>query len=158
MHMLARRAVLAMAASVVCTVFVSPSPALAADHGSLDEAKAMAERAGKFLADNGKDKAFAAFTDGSDGFKVQDLYVYAYDLTGTCVAHGANRALVGKNLIDLKDVDGKPLIREIVATAPAGWVDYKWQNPQTKAIEQKRAYVVRSGDYVVGVGAYGAPK
>jgi cytochrome c len=35
-----------------------------------------------------------------------------------------------------------------------GWVDYKWQNPITKAVSHKTAYAVRVGDYVVGVGAY----
>ena len=36
----------------------------------------------------------------------------------------------------------------------AGWVDFKWQNPLTKAVEPKSMYEVRVGEYVVGVGAY----
>jgi len=36
----------------------------------------------------------------------------------------------------------------------AGWVEYKWQNPVSKAIEAKATYVVRVGQYSVGVGAY----
>lgn len=135
-------------------VGISVSSAWAVDYGSRDEAKAMAEKAALFFKANGKDKAFAAITEGSDGFKDRDLYVFAYDDAGQCVAHGANKALVGRVLLELKDMDGKMLIREIVAVKTAGWVDFKWQNPQTKAIEQKHAYVVRSGDYVFGVGAY----
>jgi signal transduction histidine kinase len=128
--------------------------AQAADYGSREEAKAMAEKAALFFKTNGKDKAFAAITDGTDGFKDRDLYVFVYDDTGTCVAHGANKALIGKNLLDIRDTDGKALIREIVAVKTTAWVDFKWQNPQTKAIEQKHAYVVRAGDYTFGVGAY----
>lgn len=126
----------------------------AAEYGSRDEAKVMSEKAAAFFTANGKDKAFAAINDGTDGFKDRDLYVFAYDDAGTCVAHGANKGLIGKNLIDFKDVDGKPLIREIVATKTTAWVDFKWQNPQTKAIEQKHAYVVRAGNLTFGVGAY----
>jgi cytochrome c len=127
----------------------------AEERGTRDEAKAMAENAAKFVAANGKDKAYAAFNEGTDGFKSKDLYVFAYDPTGTCVSHGANKALIGKNLIGLKDVDGKPLIAEIVAVQTTGWVSYKWKNPQSGAIDPKHAYIVRVGDIVVGVGAYG---
>jgi signal transduction histidine kinase len=64
--------------------------------------------------------------------------------------------MVGKNLIDLKDQDGKFLIRELsdVAKKGNGWVDYKWPNPLTKLIEAKSSYVERMGDYFVGVGVY----
>ncbi|HTH15171.1 MAG TPA: cache domain-containing protein [Magnetospirillum sp.] len=133
---------------------MSMSAAHAVEYGSRDEAKAMAEKAAQFYTANGKDKAFAAITEGSDGFKDRDLYVFVYDDAGNCVAHGANKALIGKNLIDIRDSDGKALIREIVAVKTAGWVDFKWQNPQTKAIEQKHAYVVRAEGYTFGVGAY----
>ncbi len=50
-------------------------------------------------------------------FHDRDLYPFIYNLDGICVAHGARPALVGKNLIDLKDQDGKFLIREMVTTA-----------------------------------------
>jgi cytochrome c len=126
----------------------------AEERGSRDEAKAMSESAAHFLTANGKDKAFAAFDDGTSGFKNKDLYVFAYDPTGICLAHGLNKALIGKNLIGLKDVDGKALIAEIVAVQSSGWVDYKWKNPQSGAVELKHAYIVRAGDVAVGVGAY----
>ena len=76
---------------------------------------------------------------------------------GVCVAHGARPALIGKNLLDLKDQDGKYLIRELadVANGPgSGWVDYKWPNPITNKIEDKSSYVEKMGDYFVGVGIY----
>lgn len=143
---------LMMATLVMVTV--GSGAALAVEYGSRDEAKAMAEHAAQLFNSQGKDKAFAAVNDGTEGLKDRDLYVFVYDDAGQCVAHGANKALIGKTLLDLKDVDGKPLIREIVAIKTAGWVDFKWQNPQTKAIEQKHAYVVRAGAYTFGVGAY----
>ncbi|HLO76671.1 MAG TPA: cache domain-containing protein [Magnetospirillum sp.] len=151
------RAFIALMRSVMLAVFftgLAATAASAVEYGSRDEAKAMAENAAKFFAANGQDKSFAAINDGTDGFKDRDLYVFVYDDTGTCVAHGANKALIGKNLLEIRDSDGKALIREIVAVKTTAWVDFKWQNPQTKAIEQKHAYVVRSGPYTFGVGAY----
>ena len=89
------------------------------------------------------------------------MYPFIYHLTGAQkgvnVAHGARPALIGKNLIDLKDQDGKYLIREMLdlANGPGhGWVDYKWPNPITNKIEDKSSYIEKLGDYFVGVGIY----
>lgn len=45
-------------------------------------------------------------------------------------------------------------MQEMIAVKDVGWVDYKWQNPVTKAIEAKATYMVRVGQLSVGVGAY----
>ncbi len=140
---------------VLVGLLASPYGGFAGEYGTRDEAKAMAERAAQVFVEQGQDKAFQAFNDGTDGFKDRDLYVFVYDGDGVCAAHGASRGLIGKSLIGLRDVDGKEIVREIVAIRTAGWVEYKWPNPVTKAITDKVAYVVRSGDYLFGVGAYG---
>ena len=78
-------------------------------------------------------------------------------MTGNCVAHGARPALIGKNLMGLKDQDGKYLVRELIEIANgqgSGWINYKWPNPLTNKIEDKSSYVEKMGDYVVGVGIY----
>ena len=126
----------------------------AQDRASLDEAQAMSEAAAAFLATEGPDAAFAAFNEG-DEWHDRDLYVFVVDMDGTMVAHGANDALIGQNLIDLTDPAGTPLIANIVAVEDRGWVDYQFENPQTQEVEPKRSYVVRVNDqYAVGVGAY----
>jgi cytochrome c len=128
--------------------------AYAGDAGTPDDAKAMALAAAQLLNQDGPDKAFPVFDAKGGAFHDRDLYVMVYDSSGKNVAHGANAALIGKDLIDLKDTDGKFLIRELVAVKDQGWVDYKWPDPLTKKIGQKTTYVVRVGDYLVGVGAY----
>jgi cytochrome c len=99
---------------------------------------------------------FKAVSDQSvKQFHDRDLYPFIYDLSGRNVAHGARPALIGKNLIDLKDQDGRYLIREIIAMAKGaghGWVDYQWPNSLTNKIEAKSSYTELMGDYVVGVG------
>lgn len=136
-------------------LWLTATPSLAdGEHGSKEEAKAMAEKAAAFLKTQGKDKAFETFTQGGAGFKNRDLYVFVYNDEGVCQAIGSNPAMVGKKLIDMKDSDGKPLIREFIAVKDAAWVDYKWRNPQTQEILPKSSYIIRVGDYVLGVGAY----
>ncbi len=131
--------------------------ATAATNGSPDEAKAMVEKAAKLLTAEGKDKAFPAFDDPSGGFVDRDLYVFVLDQQGTTVAHGANKALIGKSLLNVKDADGKAFIKEILDLANGkgeGWVDYKWPNPTTKKIEGKSSFIKKVGDVIVGVGVY----
>lgn len=134
------------------------SPAVAAPFGSRDEAVAMVKRVQAEFKADGAGATFKAVSDKSTkAYHDRDLYPFVYDMTGRCVAHGARPALIGKNLIDLKDQDGKFLIREMVAVAKGpghGWVDYKWPNPLTNKIEDKSSYVEKMGDYFVGVGVY----
>ena len=139
-------------------VFMMTGPASAAEFGSKDEAVAMVKRV---QAEFKKDGPAVTFKDVSDkstkDYHDRDLYPFIYDLEGKCVAHGARPALIGKNLIDLKDQDGKYLIREMIkisSDSGAGWVDYKWPNPITNKIEDKSSYVEKMGNYFVGVGIY----
>jgi signal transduction histidine kinase len=87
----------------------------------------------------------------------RDLYIFAYDFDGVVLAHGANPKLVGRNLYNLKDTDGKYLIRELIEAAKAGsgWVDYKWSHPKMKKIMQKTAFVKKVDDGLwIGCGTY----
>ena len=132
--------------------------ASAGEYGSRDEAVAMVKRVEDMFASAGAESTFKAVSDKSvASFHDRDLYPFIYDLSGRCVAHGARPALIGKNLLELKDQDGKYLIREMVAIARgsgSGWVNYKWPNPLTNKIEDKSSYVEKMGDYFVGVGVY----
>jgi signal transduction histidine kinase len=143
---------------VFAALFTNASPAPAAEFGSKDEAVAMVKRVQAEFKKAGPEATFKEVSDKSvKGFHDRDLYPFIYDMSGLCVAHGARPALIGKNFIDLKDQDGKYLIREMVSMAKgpgSGWIDYKWPNPLTNKIEDKSSYVEKMGDYFVGVGIY----
>ncbi len=129
----------------------------AAPVGTAEEAKGLAEKSVQLIQAQGNDKAYQAFNDPGAGFVDRDLYVFVIDLQGNVLAHGANKALIGKSLIGLKDADGKTFVQSMVETAKSagsGWVDYKWSNPTTKKVELKSSYVQRVGDVFVGVGIY----
>ena len=121
------------------------------------DATDMVKRAAGYIKEQGKDKAFAEFNNSSGMFKKGDLYIFVVDLQGKMLAHGANAKLIGKDLMDLKDSDGKFFVKEYIDLAKAkgnGWSDYKWVNPNTKAIEHKSTYVEKVNDVVVGCGIY----
>ena len=81
-----------------------------------------------------------------------------YDLNGKNLAQGANPKLVGRDLIGLKDPDGKPLIQmfvDLAKTKGKGWVEgYKFLNPVSQKIEGKAMYLERVGETLVGCGIY----
>ncbi len=137
--------------------FVALGSAQAADQGTAAEAEALVKKAAAFIKANGNDKAYEEFTNGKQ-FKDRDLYLFAYDMTGKNLAHGANPKLVGKDLSGLKDPDGKmilPPLVEIAKTKGKGWSEsFKFRNPVTEKMEPKVVYVERVGDIFLGCGIY----
>jgi cytochrome c len=131
--------------------------AQASEPGTPDQAKALVERAVRHLQDVGRAKAFEDFNDPKGNFVDRDLYIFVQDMTATNLAHGANKALIGKSLYDLKDADGKLFAQEFVSVAKTsgqGWVDYKWPNPVTRKIEDKSTFIMKFEDMMVACGAY----
>lgn len=132
-------------------------PSIAAEKGTKEEAVALAQKAVAYIKANGKEKAYAEFTNGTQ-FKDRDLYIFVVQFDGMAMAHGVNPKLVGKNMSELKDSDGKFFIKEFIEVAKTkgkGWVDYKWPNPVTKALDDKTSYVERVDDNsFVACGVY----
>jgi hypothetical protein len=148
------RNLFAVATFVLCTV-VAAFGVQADDRTTIDEAKALALRGAEIVRAEGVAKAGKMFEDKSQPFFGRgDTYVFIFGADGTVHAHGGMPSLDGKNLIDLRDPTGKPLMREICGVKGEQWVDYAWKNPKTESVEKKTSYVVQVGDYVVGAGAY----
>jgi hypothetical protein len=131
--------------------------AAAGKHGTAAEAEAMVKKAISNMKSQGNDAAFAEINNTKGRFTDKDLYIFVYDMNGKCVAHGQNLKMIGKELIEMKDADGKAFVKErieIAKTKGKGWQDYKFTNPISKQIEHKRAYIERFGDLIVGCGIY----
>jgi cytochrome c len=125
--------------------------------GTAPEAEARVKKAKQYIKAHGREKAFAEFSNPKGPFIDRDLYITVYDMNGTCLAHGFNQKMVGKNMIDLKDPDGKPFVKErndMAKTKDKFWLDYKYVNPLTKQIEQKSMYTEKFGDILVNCGIY----
>lgn len=144
--------VLMVAVVVLCTaVFASAASDDAA------KAEALVNKGVQYFKSAGEDKAMEEFSNKSGQFVQGELYLFMVDFTGMTVAHGGNPTLIGKNMKDLKDADGKLFIQAMIDTAKgkgSGWVDYKWKNPKSGEMQAKSSYIVRLGDAFLGCGIY----
>jgi len=138
-------------------VLMAGKVSFAAEFGTAAEAEALVKKAIQLIKAEGRDKAFAEINNPKGKFVDRDLYIFVYDMEGKCVAHGFNPKMIGKELIEVKDSDGKTFVKErveIAKTKDHGWQDYKFTDPITKKIEPKSAYVERLENLIVGCGVY----
>ena len=130
----------------------------AGEAATKDEASAMVKKAVSFIKESGADKAYAEISNKGGQFTDRDLYLVVYGLDGKCLSHGANEKQIGRDLIDLTDIDGKYFVKERVALAkskPAGfWQEYKFTNPVSKKVEPKVMYCEKVGETAVCGGVY----
>jgi len=108
--------------------------------------------------------AFRDFAQKDSKWLRGNRYLFAYDLYGTCIFHPVSPELIGRNIINMKDLNGKPVIREIVQIAsnakhPFGWVHYLWMEPGEIYPEYKSSYIMRVTDpaghvFAIGSGNY----
>jgi cytochrome c len=132
-----------MVFAITMLLTVGVSMAMAQDKGTPAEARAMVKKAVAFMKEVGKDKALAEFSNPKGKFIYKDLYVWATAMDGTNLSHPYTPALIGKNMMNLKDADGKLFVQErieIAKTKGSGAIEYRWSNPQTKKVEKKEAY------------------
>jgi hypothetical protein len=106
------------------------------------------------------------------GFAVRDSrwfnkrhYLFIYDLEGVCLFHLAQPELVGKKLLDLKDINGKPIGRWIneIGRRPepngSGWIFYLWEAPNDLTPTWKLSFIRKAVGpngkvYLVGSGTH----
>lgn len=127
------------------------------DAGSKEEAQAMVQKAIAFYKANGQEKTFVEINNSKGQFVDRDLYVVVYSMEGKNLAHGANPKMIGKDLLEMQDPDGKFFVKErieITKTSGKGWQDYKFVNPVSKDIEPKTMYVEKVDDMIFGCGVY----
>ena len=154
--MTTRKLIAALVTTLACAAAGSAWAAAAQGDATAEEATAMVKKAVAHIK-AGKDKGYADITAKGGAFSSGDLYITVYGLEGTVRAHGANEKMVGKNLIELKDVDGKAFVKErmeLAATKASFWQDYKFTNPVTKKIEPKSMYCEKLDDAIVCGGVY----
>jgi cytochrome c len=139
-------------------VFALAGPALAAtDFGSPAEAQAMVKKAIDHMRKAGREQAYADFTARKVPFADRDLYVTVTSLSGPSLAHGQNAKMVGMDMSDFKDIDGKLYFRERFELAKAKgsfWQDFKFPDPVTKKVLPKSMYCERETDVIVCTGVY----
>ncbi len=127
-------------------------------YGSPLEAKVMVEDAAKYMQKVDHDKAFLDFKSKDGRFQLKDLYIFVFDMDGNVLSHGAEEALIGKNMIDLKDSAGKYFVKDFIKLMEEsnnGWIEYYWRNYETQKVEMKLTYLKKINENIfIGCGAY----
>lgn len=143
--------------TTIAALLLSVCAAAAADdYATPREAEQIVGKAVSAIRKDGA-KVYTAITAKDPAWVRGDLYPVVYDLQGKVLAHGQNQKMVGKDLLDLRDADGKSFIRERVDLARQKgtfWQDYSFLDPVSKSILPKRMYCERLDETVVCAGVY----
>jgi len=142
----------------IAAIMTTTPVSAASDRATLEEAKAMVKKAREYIRKNGREKAFAEIDKRDGMFVDRDIYIYVYDKDLKNLAHGGNPRLIGKNLAELRDPDGKYVNKGLLEAAQKGGGTYtfKFLNPASNKIETKTGYAEMEGDIMVGSGVYTA--
>lgn len=145
---------------VACTL-LAVSCIAPAHAQSADDAVVLVKKAKAYLKSQGVEKACKDFADVAAGFQKGELYVSVLDMREAghlkFVCHPKNARMNGKDVIELKDSDGKPFNKEIAElskTKGQGWVNYRWVNPVSGNMEAKTSYFEAQDGLVLLAGIY----
>lgn len=116
------------------------------------------------LIDIKGEAAFAEFRAPGSRWRQGESYIFVLDTDGNMIVH-ADANMEGKSQINLKDVNGRPIIHGLIDAVTAahgkteGWYHYQWPVPGALIPRWKSSYVklvkAPSGkNYVVGSGMY----
>lgn len=97
-------------------------------------------------------RLLAALDYGADG------YFFLYDMSGRNLMHPRQPELMGRNLWEMRDAQGQPIIQQLIAKARegGGYVQYVWQKPSSQQITPKLGYVIAlpRWNWMLGTGLY----
>ncbi len=134
---------------------------LSSKEAELKHYVALASRSIAHLYDSGRSDAatlaearriLATLSYGSDG------YFFVYDMNGMNVMHPRQPELEGRNLWELRDVNGVPTVQRLLARARAGGglERYIWAKPSASKPAPKLGYVIplERWGWMMGTGIY----
>jgi len=124
-----------------------------------EEVIKLVDKGYAFMKAHGISQAASDFNNiDNPEYRYGDLYLFVFDTKGKCLAEGGNPQLVGTNMFDEKDEDGRLWVREIIEKAKdgGGWIDFKFKN----SFKSIYAEMVDMGveKLVIGSGTYPSTK
>jgi signal transduction histidine kinase len=143
--------------TLLCALALPTAASAAEEFVTKAEAEAMVKKTVAYIKTNGKEKTYSEVNRKDGPFTDRDLYITVYGTDGVVRAHGANLKMINRNLMDIKDVDGKEFVRERLDMARKKapfWQEYKFTNPVSKKTEPKAMYCQPHDDVVVCGGVY----
>ena len=120
-----------------------PAGALDLEHQASRDLVDFVTRAAERVAESGAGACEAFKRDGGE-WREGERYVFVLDMQGNAICH-PSPSLEGRNLSEVRDPDGKPImkliLRQLERGASDGWVHYLWPRPGTSVLTWKSTYV-----------------
>jgi len=117
----------------------------------LDVTQNFVNSARSYLRNNGPEAAFREFSNKVGRFVKGGLAMFAYDLKGTCLANWDDPSLVGQNLINRTDDEGKFITKEMIQLAKKqghGVINYYIRN--STAMSYIQLVHTPNGPFIIG--------
>ncbi|MBI3705798.1 MAG: cache domain-containing protein [Rhizobiales bacterium] len=141
-------------AAIAVALLAGTSLALAV---TKDDAVTMVKKAVATIKDQGTAKAYTEISAPGGKYVDGEIYVVVQGFDGVTMAHATNPKLIGRNMIEEQDVDGKYFAKGLVENGQkqaSFWYDFKFVNPATKKIQVKDMYCETVNPTVVCAGVY----
>ncbi len=117
----------------------------------------ISDKVVNYIQENGISGLQREMHSNAHVFRYKDIYAFVLDEEANMIAHGANSALVGRNMYNIQASDGVrvfQLMEKHLKGQQKGWVHYVWSNPINKKIQLKKVFIQRVNHYYVAVGIY----
>ena len=135
------------------------------DYKKTEELVSFVNRAVDLIEKYGEE-AFPQFRIKGSEWDHDDLYIFVWGVDGMRYVYPPDVSGEGKNMLDLKDINGKPIgklfVEAISGETGEGWVHYQWPKPESdipiwKSTFLKKAVAPSGKTFLVGSGLYEMP-
>jgi signal transduction histidine kinase len=123
-----------------------------------DKVTDLVSKGFQFMKAHGLSQAVKAFSRGRNNeFVYGDIGVFVYDLNGVVIAE-QEKSIIGKNLLNAADEDGRFWMKEVIAKAKdgGGWIDFKLNKSFKSVYVEQIDLGVDS--YIIGADFYPSSK
>lgn len=146
-------------------IFSCTDPTSQYDYKETKDLVSFVDGAVELIEEYGEE-AFPQFRINGGEWYHDDMYIFVWGLDGMRYVYPPDISGEGKNMLDLKDINGKPIgklfVEAVSGETDQGWVHYEWPKPSSdvpvwKSTFLKKAIAPSGKAFLVGSGLYEMP-